>query len=109
MPLNINTNTAAASASYFLSKNNAALQKSLNRLSSGTRITKPADDAGGLAVSMKLARYDQSSERSRKEHWECYFLPSSTRWHSRVCRQDCRSYGRTQGTQSRCAQKLVGY
>ena len=54
MPLNINTNTAAASASYFLSKNNAALQKSLNRLSSGTRITKPADDAGGLAVSMKL-------------------------------------------------------
>jgi flagellin len=54
MPLNINTNSAAATASYFLSKNNAALQKSLNRLSSGSRITKPADDAGGLAVSMKL-------------------------------------------------------
>jgi flagellin len=54
MPLNINTNTAAASASYHLSKNNAALQKSLNRLSSGSRIIKPADDAGGLAVSMKL-------------------------------------------------------
>ena len=45
---------AAASASYFLSKNNAALQKSLNRLSSGRQITKPSDDAGGLAVSMKL-------------------------------------------------------
>lgn len=54
MPLNINTNAAAANASYFLSKNNAALQKSLNRLSSGSRITKPSDDAGGLAVSMKL-------------------------------------------------------
>ena len=54
MPLNVNTNTAAASASYFLSKNNAALQKSLNRLSSGRQITKPSDDAGGLAVSMKL-------------------------------------------------------
>ena len=54
MPLSVNTNTAASSASYFLSKNNAALQKSLNRLSSGKRITKPADDAGGLAVSMKL-------------------------------------------------------
>ena len=54
MPLSVNTNTAASSASYFLSKNNAALQKSLNRLSSGRRITKPADDAGGLAVSMKL-------------------------------------------------------
>ena len=54
MPLNINTNTAASSASYYLSKNNASLQKSLNRLSSGSRITQPADDAGGLAVSMKL-------------------------------------------------------
>jgi flagellin len=54
MPLNINTNTAASSASYYLSKNNAALQKSLTRLSSGSRITQPADDAGGLAVSMKL-------------------------------------------------------
>ena len=54
MPLNINTNTAASAASYHLSKNNAALQKSLTRLSSGSRITQPADDAGGLAVSMKL-------------------------------------------------------
>ena len=55
MPLNINTNAAASSASYYLSKNNASLQKSLTRLSSGSRITQPADDAGGLAVSMKLS------------------------------------------------------
>ena len=55
MPLNINTNAAASSASYHLSKNNAALQKSLTRLSSGSRITQPADDAGGLAVSMQLS------------------------------------------------------
>jgi len=54
MPLSVNTNMAAANASYYLSKNNAALQKSLNRLSSGRQITKPSDDAGGLAVSMKL-------------------------------------------------------
>ena len=54
MPLNINTNAAASSASYHLSKNNAALQKSLTRLSSGSRITEPADDAGGLAVAYKL-------------------------------------------------------
>jgi flagellin len=54
MALTINTNTAASTASYYLSKNNAALQKSLTRLSSGSRINKPADDAGGLAVSMKL-------------------------------------------------------
>jgi len=54
MALTINTNQAASTASYYLSKNNAALQKSLTRLSSGSRINKPADDAGGLAVSMKL-------------------------------------------------------
>ena len=54
MALTINTNSAASSASYYLSKNNTALQKSLTRLSSGSRINKPSDDAGGLAVSMKL-------------------------------------------------------
>jgi flagellin len=31
------------------------LQKSMNRLSSGSKIVNPADDAGGLAVSMKLS------------------------------------------------------
>jgi flagellin len=54
MALTINTNHAASTASYHLSKNNSALQKSLTRLSSGSRINKPSDDAGGLAVSMKL-------------------------------------------------------
>ena len=54
MPLTINTNSAAAAANYHLSRNQSALQKSLNRLSSGSRIVQPIDDAGGLAVSMKL-------------------------------------------------------
>ena len=54
MPLTINTNTAAATASQNLSRNNTALQKSLVRLSTGFRINKSSDDAGGLAVSMKL-------------------------------------------------------
>ncbi|TVR52997.1 MAG: flagellin, partial [Puniceicoccaceae bacterium] len=34
---------------------NANLQRSLNRLSSGMKIVNPSDDAGGLAVSMKMA------------------------------------------------------
>ena len=55
MSLTINTNTAAVNAAFNLAKNNQSLHKSLNRLSSGKRITKPADDAGGLAVSMKLS------------------------------------------------------
>ncbi len=54
MAITINTNMAAARASYQLTRNNSDLQKSLNRLSSGSRITTPADDAGGLAVAMKL-------------------------------------------------------
>ena len=54
MALTINTNPSATLATMHLSKNNAALKKSLNRLSSGSRIVQPVDDAGGLAVSMKL-------------------------------------------------------
>ena len=54
MALTINTNSAAVTASYNLSQNNLALQKSLSRLSSGKRIVTTSDDAGGLAVSMKL-------------------------------------------------------
>ena len=54
MPLTINTNATAATASMHLSQNTDALRKSLTRLSSGSRIVQPVDDAGGLAVSMKL-------------------------------------------------------
>ena len=54
MSLVINTNSAATAASVNLNRSNALLQKSLSRLSSGSKITSPADDAGGLAVSMKL-------------------------------------------------------
>jgi len=54
MTLSINTNIAATRASKYLAANHQNLQKSLDRLSSGKRITNPSDDAGGLAVSMKL-------------------------------------------------------
>ena len=55
MSVVINTNYAATVASNNLAASNSMLQKSLNRLSSGTKIVNPADDAGGLAVSMKLS------------------------------------------------------
>ena len=54
MTIQINTNSAAAGASFHLARNSQALQKSINRLASGQRIVHPADDSGGLAVSMKL-------------------------------------------------------
>jgi len=55
MPVVINTNVAATAAAINFSASNNALQKSLSRLSSGSRIVNPADDAGGLAVSLKLS------------------------------------------------------
>ena len=55
MGISINTNVAASRAGNYLASNHANLQKSLDRLSSGRRINQPADDAGGLAVSMKLS------------------------------------------------------
>jgi flagellin len=55
MSLYINTNTSATLAAANLSNSNAMLQKSLARLSSGTKIVNPSDDAGGLAVSMRLS------------------------------------------------------
>ncbi len=55
MSVVINTNFAATVAANNLAASNSSLQKSLNRLSSGSKIVSPADDAGGLAVSMKLS------------------------------------------------------
>ena len=50
----INTNTSAQSAATLLQQSSSMLSKSLARLSSGSKITSPADDSAGLAVSMKL-------------------------------------------------------
>ena len=54
MSITINTNQSASVASMHLSRNNDNLRKSITRLSSGKRVEKPTDDAGGLAVAMKL-------------------------------------------------------
>lgn len=55
MSVVINTNYAATIAANNLATSNSMLQRSLNRLSSGSKIVSPSDDAGGLAVSMKLS------------------------------------------------------
>ncbi len=55
MSVVINTNSAATAAYGNLAASNQMLQRSLNRLSSGYKIVQPSDDAGGLAVSMKLS------------------------------------------------------
>jgi len=54
MSLVINTNTIANTVRNTLTTNQANLQKSLARLSSGSKIVHPTDDAGGLSVATKL-------------------------------------------------------
>ena len=50
----INTNIAAESSAQYLASSSANLAKSLQRLSSGSKLTSPQDDAAGLGVSMKF-------------------------------------------------------
>ena len=54
MPLTISNNSAVASASYYLDKNQKALQMSIKRLASGKKIVSPNEDPGTLSVAMKL-------------------------------------------------------
>jgi flagellin len=63
--ISLNTNTASMSAAYNLSNTNVNLQRSLNRLSSGSRINSSFDDAGGLAVSMKLSASIRRTEATQ--------------------------------------------
>jgi len=54
MGLRINTNVAAINASRILRSSTLDLNKSLERLSSGLRINRAADDAAGLAIAEAL-------------------------------------------------------
>ncbi len=54
MGLRINTNLASLTAQKNLGRSQLALERSLDRLSSGLRITRASDDAAGLAISETL-------------------------------------------------------
>ena len=54
MALTVQTNVSSLSAQRNLYKNQAALNNSINRLSSGLRVNTAADDAAGLAVSESM-------------------------------------------------------
>jgi flagellin len=54
MAMTINTNMASLIAQRNLSKNTSTLTRSVERLSSGIRINRAADDAAGLAISTTL-------------------------------------------------------
>jgi flagellin len=54
MSLRINTNIEALSAHRTLARSTEALTKSMEKLSTGSRINRAADDAAGLGISEKM-------------------------------------------------------
>ncbi len=66
--MRINHNISALKANNMLGKTNKALDKSLERLSSGYKINRAADDAAGMAISQKMktqiAGLDQASRNA---------------------------------------------
>jgi flagellin len=55
MSLTVNTNIPSLTAQRNLGLNNDMLAKSLERLSSGLRVNRSADDAAGLSIATKLS------------------------------------------------------
>jgi len=70
MGLRINTNVAAVNTSRILRKSTLDLNKSLERLSSGLRINRAADDAAGLAIAegfRSVVRGAQVAQRNSQD------------------------------------------
>jgi flagellin len=61
----INTNTTAARGARFLAESTGNLSRSLARLSSGSKIVEPQDDAAGLAVASRLDAQINRTEATR--------------------------------------------
>lgn len=66
MGFRINTNVASLQAQNSLTKVNRESQESLSKLSSGSRITKSADDAAGLAISEKMKAEIRSAQQATR-------------------------------------------
>jgi flagellin len=66
MPLYVNTNVSSLFAQNNLSKAQAGVDKSLQRLSTGMRINSAADDAAGLAVGTRFKSQMRSLEQAQR-------------------------------------------
>ncbi len=66
MGFRINTNVSSLSAQRSLSVANRNQEQTLGQLSSGSRITKSADDAAGLAISEKLKSQIRGSKQAER-------------------------------------------
>ena len=64
--MKINTNIAAIKASGHLNRTEDKITTSLERLSSGYRINKAADDAAGMAISQKMHAQIRGLQRASR-------------------------------------------
>jgi flagellin len=66
MSITVNTNVQSLFAQRALSKNTLSLQKSIEKLSTGSKINKAADDAAGLGISEKLTAQIRGLEKAQQ-------------------------------------------
>jgi len=66
MGLRISTNLASINARRNLSRSSAALQRNFERLSTGKRIARAADDAAGLSISSRLRKEIRSLDQAAR-------------------------------------------
>ena len=66
MGLVVNTNTQSLFAQRALSSNTNRLQRSLERLSTGFKINRAADDAAGLSISEKMTSEIKGLEKAKQ-------------------------------------------
>jgi flagellin len=64
MPIIVNTNIQSIFAQRALGKNTTSLQKSIEKLSTGSKINRAADDAAGLSISENLNAQIQGLEKA---------------------------------------------
>ena len=66
MGLTVRTNLTAMGAYNSLNATQSRLSGTLDRISTGLRVTKAADDAAGLGVATKLSSRSQSLEQAMR-------------------------------------------
>lgn len=64
MSLTVNTNVSAMRAAAALTRTQGSLSQTLQRVSTGLRVTKAADDAAGSAVAMNLSTQARSGRQA---------------------------------------------
>ena len=78
--MKINHNISAQLANVNLKKNNDRLSLSMQKLSSGYKITKAADDSAGLAISNKMRTQIRALDRSAQNAEDGVSIIESEHW-----------------------------